>query len=57
MLNAGVVEFDDEKVEEDDSDLEAPVEEQFEEDFPEEVHGDVVPPLWGQPVVKVVDQN
>ncbi len=57
MLNACVVEFDDEKVEEDDSDLKAPVEEEFEEDFPEQVHGDIVPPLWRQPVVKVVNQN
>lgn len=33
------------------------MEEEFEEDFTEEVHGDIVPPLWAQPLIEVVYQN
>jgi hypothetical protein len=55
-LDADILDFDDEKVVENDTNLEAPVEEEFEKDLSQEVHGDIVPPLWREPFVKVVNK-
>lgn len=57
MLHSNVLDFDDEKVVKNDTNLKGPMEKEFEKHFSKKIHRNVVSPLRAEPLIKIINKD